>query len=567
MKRNIIISLFGGVILLSACHDLDLNPLANGSTENWYSSEKEIEMAVNDLYRDSFWPLDDEGVASTDWVGECVYRENMTPFMSATLNGQDARVKNLWSNQYKVIARANSVILKYQRALDNGASESIINRLVAEAHFHRACAYSKLASKFGAVPLVEDEIDIDKGLGMGRTELTQVKQFVYDEFDKASEVLPTSYSGEIRATKGAALAFKARFALYMGDWEIAATAAKAVVDLGVYELHENYGDLFLPLTANSKESIFLIPRSIEFGVKINIRGPLPRNHGGWGTPTPTWDLFASYVCTDGLPIDESPLFDPHDPFKNRDPRCSMSIVPFGENFMGIEYNPHPEALQVMDYKSGKMITNNDTRANAQYASYNGLVRKKGIDENCLDNSYDIAPDKIMIRYADVLLMYAEAKIELNQIDQSVLDAMNEVRARAYGVDKSAVDQYPAFTSTDQSVLRKQLRVERRMELAMEGVSYMDLIRWKLMGKVMSKKFYMMLYPSSLLIEKVVNTGDWFWPFAPDIDEDGLADFSKIEAAGKAAVIAERKWDERQYLWPIPATEMLINKNMKQNPGY
>ena len=145
--------------------------------------------------------------------------------------------------------------------------------------------------------------------------------------------------------------------------------------------------------------------------------------------------------------------------------------------------------------------------------------------------------------------------------------MNEVRARAYGVDKSAVDQYPAFTSTDQSVLRKQLRVERRMELAMEGVSYMDLIRWKLMGKVMSKKFYMMLYPSSLLIEKVVNTGDWFWPFAPDIDEDGLADFSKIEAAGKAAVIAERKWDERQYLWPIPTTEMLINKNMKQNPGY
>ena len=90
---------------------------------------------------------------------------------------------------------------------------------------------------------------------MGRTELTQVKQFVYDEFDKASEVLPTSYSGEIRATKGAALALRL-VCLYMGDWEIAATAAKAVVDLGVYELHENYGDLFLPLTANSKESIF-----------------------------------------------------------------------------------------------------------------------------------------------------------------------------------------------------------------------------------------------------------------------------------------------------------------------
>lgn len=172
-----------------------------------------------------------------------------------------------------------------------------------------------------------------------------------------------------------------------------------------------------------------------------------------------------------------------------------------------------------------------------------------------------------MRYADVLLMYAEAKIELNQIDQSVLDAMNEVRARAYGVDKSAVDQYPAFTSMDQQTLRSQLRMERRMEFANEGLRYMDLMRWKLMDKVMSKKVYMMLYPASLLIEKVVSQGDWFWPFAPDIDENGLADFSKLEAAGKIASIAEKKWDDRQYLWPIPTTEIQINTNMKQNPNY
>ena len=164
-------------------------------------------------------------------------------------------------------------------------------------------------------------------------------------------------------------------------------------------------------------------------------------------------------------------------------------------------------------------------------------------------------------------MYAEAKIELNQIDQSVLDAMNEVRARAYGVDKSAVDQYPAFTSTDQTTLRKQLRMERRMEFPKEGLRYMDLMRWKLMDKVMSKKVYMMLYPSSLLIEQVVSQGDWFWPFAPEIDEDGLADFTAMEAAGKIAVIATKNWDERQYLWPIPTTEVQINPNMKQNPGY
>ena len=105
MKRNnIIVYLFSGVTLFSACHDLDLNPLSNGSTENWYSNETEIEMAVNELYRDTFWPLDEEG--NTDWSDDKIYRENLTPFQNATLNGQTDKVKDLWSKQYKVVSRA-----------------------------------------------------------------------------------------------------------------------------------------------------------------------------------------------------------------------------------------------------------------------------------------------------------------------------------------------------------------------------------------------------------------------------------------------------------------------------
>lgn len=567
-RKNIIIGLFSGLLLLTACHDLDMNPLSYGSTESWYSNETEIKMAVNELYKSAFWTLDEDADGVSDWSDDNIYRESLTDFQKATITGQTSTVTNLWNNQYQVIARANGVIHKAQRAIENGASESAINQLVAEAHFHRAAAYAKLSCKFGDVPLVEDDIDIEEGMTMGRTPLATVQQFVYDEFDQAISVLPTSYSGsEQRATKGAALALKARYALYMGDFEMAAQSAKAVIDLGVYHLHPSYRELFLQSTKNSSESIFLIPRSIEYGIYNTAQYPLPRNVGGYGAPNPTWDLLAAYVCTDGLPIDESPLFDPHDPFKNRDPRLSMTIVPFGETFLGIEYNPHPEALQVMNYNTGEMITNNDTRANAQYASYNGLVWKKGMDESCLDNAMRTEADRIIIRYADILLIYAEAKIELNQIDQSVLDAMNEVRARAYGVDKSATDQYPAFKMASQEELRKQLRMERRMEFPKEGLRYMDLIRWKLMDKVMTKKVYMMLYPSSLLIENVVNTGDWFWAFTPDIDENGLADFTKLEAAGKIAVVATKNWNERQYLWPIPTTEILINPNMKQNPGY
>lgn len=564
------LKLYGWVcatVLCTACHDLNLNPLASGSTENWYSDATEIEMAVNDAYREDFWGVDEEYAWSSDWSDENIYREALSPFQNATLNGQDGSVTDLWSKQYKVISRMNSVILKSDRAIAAGASEQTIKAYVAEARFHRASAYAKLSSKFGDVPLVTDDIDIEKGMQMGRTPLAEVKQFVYDEYDKAIADLPASYASVQRATKGAALALKARYALYMGDYDIVEKATKEVIDLGVYSLHKSYRDLFLPKTKNAEESIFVIPRSLELKKSIGTRDFLPRNHGGFAVQTPTWDHFAIYLCTDGLPIDESPLFDSHDPFKNRDPRLSMNIVPFGENFLGIEYNPHPQATEVMDYNTGTKIKNMDTRINAQYASYTGLVWKKGIDETAKENANLIDPDKIIIRYAEVLLMYAEAKIEQNKIDQSTLDAINEVRARAYGVDKSEVSKYPAVTTTDQQKLRTILRTERRMEFPREGLRYMDVMRWKLMGVVMSKKRYMMLYPPSLLIEKVVNTGDWFWPFAPDIDENGIADFTKMEQTGKIVSLAEKKWDDRQYLWPIPTTEVLINKNMKQNPGY
>ena len=569
MKRNSVMSIVGGLILLSSCHDLDLNPLAKGSTETWYSTETEITMAVNDLYRVTFWQQD--GEYQSDWSDDYTYREALTAFENATLNGQNDNVTKLWANQYKAIARANSVILKADRAIENGVSEETVNQLVGEARFHRGCAYSKLVSKFGDVPLVKEELDIDQGLAMGRTDKNTVLKFIYDDFDAAAAVLPATYPGMQRATKGAALSFKARIALYMADWATAAEAAKAVMDLNIYKLHTDYSDLFLVGTKKSDELIFVIPRSVEYADYYlddgTVRNDLIRNAGGWAATDPSWDLLAAYTCDDGLPIDESPRFDSHDPFKNRDPRCCMTIVPFGENVLGYEYSPHPEAVTVMNYATGKEVTNNDSRVNAQYASFNGLVWKKGIDKTWTENGFRVAQDMIVCRYAEVLLIYAEAKIELNQIEQSVLDAMNSVRARAYGVDPSAADRYPAFKMTDQAKLRYELRVERRMEFAKEHMRYMDMMRWKQAEIVMKRKGYGIIYPASLCVEKVTSVGDWFWPFAPEIDENGLPDFTKLEQTGKIAVLTQRLWDNRQYLWPIPTNEILINGNMKQNSGY
>lgn len=567
MKRNIVILVLGSCCLFNSCYELDLNPLSQGSSENWYSSETEIEMALKDGYRQDFWPKDKE-----EWTDDYVYRETNSAIVNGTLNGQTDEVTKMWSNQYKAIARANTVLANMEKAQSLGISQSKIDQYTAEAYFLRASMYSTLISHFGDVVYVTEVMDVDQAFEVGRTAKAEIIPKVYEDFDKAAAGLPLVYTGSTsqRATRGAALALKARFALYMGDWQVAAEASKACMELGQYKLHSKFSDLFLTTTRNAEESLFVLPRSISDKVTLGsgeVLNAITRNPGGWAAKDPSWDLLAAFTCTDGLPIDESPLFDSHDPFKNRDPRCCETIVPFGSKFLGFDYNPHPEALEVMNYNTGKMQKNNDTRANAQYASFNGLVWKKGIDETWLDNGKDVDPDKIIIRYADILLIYAEAKIELNQIDQSVLDAINMVRARAYGVDKVATDQYPAVKETEQSKLRKIVRLERRMEFAYEGLRYMDLVRWKLASKALNNKSYGLLYPASLLIENVTSKGGWFWPSTPKIDEDGIPDFTEMEKAGQIAVLSQRLWDDRQYLWPIPTKEILINENLKQNPGY
>src|SRR5699024_1985249 len=254
------------------------------------------------------------------------------------------------------------------------------------------------------------------------------------------------------------------------------------------------------------------------------------------------------------------------PFETRDPRLSETIVPFGTSWAGYIYTPHPDSMKVLEVNSGEYVTNNDSRAVNQYSSFNGLVWKKGIDESW-GGDYKDDSDIILIRYADVLLMYAEAKIELGDIDQSVLDAINKERARAYGASLSSKADYPTVKAKDKEKLRKILRIERRMEFSREGLRYMDIIRWKLAEKVLNKPNYGLLNIDNLQ-EKIINPGLWFFPYTPEIDKDGIADFSKMADEGLIKKVTDRKFDaSKQYLWPIPASEILINDAIKQNPGY
>lgn len=564
MKKNLLYLIIG-LVALTGCNDLNLNPLSEGSSENWYSNETEIEMAVSDLYRDVFWPKDDD-----EWTDDFTRRNALTPITDATINGQWDTSNAYWTNAYKVIARSNAILSNLEKSKEN-ISTSVIDKFKAEARFVRAAQYSILVSYFGDVIFSNSILELEESFTMSKTDKQAILSSIYEDFDYAIANLPVSYgsSQTKRATKGAALAYKARIALYNQNWAIARDAAKACIDLGVYELYSDFGTLFLSKTKNTKENVFIIPRSVALNVYLGdiwTWYSVSRNAGGLAWLTPSWELFCSYLCTDGLPIDESPLFNPRQPFKNRDPRCSATIVEFQTRHLGFMYQPHPDSLNIYNFNSGKYQKNNDARPNAQYASFNGLIWKKGVDEDWSDDR-KTDPDKVLMRYADVLLMYAEAKVELGEIDASVLNAINQVRSRAYKVNVSATSSYPAVTTTNKDQLRKIVRLERRMEFAWEGLRYMDVIRWKLADKVLNKDIYGMLDVADLRT-KIVKQDLWFFPEVPPIDEDGVADFSSMYNKGLVRILADRKFDAiKQYLWPIPTKEILINPNLRQNSGY
>lgn len=562
-------------LCLTSCESMDLVPKMEGNTESWYTTETELNLAANDFYILGYWqePL----ISSEQWTDNTTYRlQNRNPgsngtVLDGTLNGQQYEVYALWQQSYKLIARCNTMLENIHKAEGNVA-ESVINRYKGEAYFCRACKYADLTFFYGDVPYMDRTMTIDEAEKMGRRDKDEVKELTYADFDKAIEYLPESYgvNEEIHATKGAALAMKARYALYMHDYDIAEDAAKRCIDLGLYELYPSYSELFLQSTKNVSEKVFCLPRSIATDVILDswfVNNSLPRNAGGYGSYNPSWDLLAAYLCTDGLPIDESPLFDPHNPFKNRDPRCTMTIVEFNTRHVGFEYDPSPLAKEVMNYNTGNMQQNQDAQIVNTNCSYNGLLWKKSIDETWTENGRQVETDYIIIRYADVLLIYAEALIEQNKDLDVAADYINQVRARAYGVDKSATSEYPAVVATDQAQMRKALRIERRMEFAMENQRLQDLMRWDLAIKALNGYNYILLRDAQQELTDVVNTGNWFWGMTPQIDEDGLADFSALFNAGLCTTGAQRVFPERQMLWPIPTHDTQLNPNLGNNPGY
>jgi hypothetical protein len=431
-------------------------------------------------------------------------------------------------------------------------SPAVYAQTKAEARFIRAMNYHYLAELFGGVPMVTKTLKLEE-LQIAKSTKAQVVDFVLAEMDEASKDLPNTYGSldaqHGRATKSAALAIKARAALYNGKWDVAAAAAKAVMDLKQYKIDSSFPKLFNYDGQASPEIIL----SLQF-LKGIITQNIPNYYGsrlagGVSNEVPAQSMVDSYACTDGLTIDKSPLFIPSQPFKNRDPRLGYSIVLPGSAYFDVQFETHPDSLKVWNYAVSPATRINNTDATNAFATFTGYLWRKYTDIR--DKADDTHSDMniILIRYAEVLLNYAEAKIEAGQIDQSVYDAINEVRQRP-GVGM------PIITAgKTQEELRSIVRRERKCELAVEGLRLFDIRRWKIAEQVMKGPF-------------VGRIKTAFLSNAPVIDANGTPDYSGVTNKSQMRLIENRNFNPaRDYVWPFPNVEVLTNKSLVQNPNW
>lgn len=596
---------------MAACADLDLNPLSEGASENWYHDESEIEMSLNDLWRPDFFPID-----GLDWDDDLLNRNGSNDITLGTVTAQWGTSSSYWTALYKAIARSTKVIEALDNGTASGLSESKINQYKGEAYFMLGFAYGELTAYFGDCVLNKG-MTLEEAYVAVRSPKSEVLAYAYECLDKAAEYLPASYAAQQRPTKGAALGFKARFALFHGDWQTAAQTAEKCMDLGVYKLHDNYQKLF---TADSSpEYMFYFKGDLTlkkgFGFFSNIKSYVIRKLGGFANQGPSLELLCSYTCVDGQPIDKSPLYNAKDPFANRDPRLAMTIQPFKTKYsadyeeyeqskkdgtfpakypdfitLGYEYNPSPYANKVYEVSSGHMVLNNDAKASNQHSAYNGLMIRKFVKDNWKDyNSNGGVSDNCYpyLRYAEMLMTYVEAKNEMGQCTQEDLDkTINLIRERAY---RNSGVSYPRVVLESQAALRKIIRMERRSEFAFEGIRYRDLLRWRIAEKSHNKPMYYLprawsgsaswngLSGSDSNLELPAdfktllhNWDEGNYPIGgiPTIDENGLPDLSAMEKAGYITTFYKMSFDaQKNYLWPIPANDILVNKNLSQNEGY
>lgn len=514
-------------------------PQTDISSGTFWKTESDFKLAANALYN-SVSNNHNEALdlQSDDYYGRSVNSISAGTYVAPNTDG-------VWTNAYSTIRKANDLI---EHSRTKNVSRSLTTRFEAEARFFRAYQYAELIKRFGDIPLVVNTLDMSsEQLYADRNSRAEVLDTIIADLKFAANNLPhrqdLSGADKGRITRGVALGLLSRVALYegtlrkyhnTGSWnellQISKDAAALVIQEKEFSLFPDFLKQFMEENDGNDETMLC-----QF-YQETVTGYSPRARGIIldAEIVPTKNLADAFLCNDGLPIEYSPLFKGYDDinteFMNRDPRMAHTIW---------------EPLTPFE--------NNVPLIPALFRAKTGYWPKKPGDITALYKTFCYTDYKLM-RYAEVLLNYAEATYELNESisDEDLNISINELRKR---VDMPFLTN--AFINEQNGEgydlnMRDEIRRERRVELAGEGYRYDDLIRWKLAetllpNEIKGAKFQNSYYPEIVVGKDVI------------LDEEG---FIIVESS------KSRSFDpKKNYLFPIPLRELSLNKNMKQNPGW
>ncbi|WP_104380970.1 RagB/SusD family nutrient uptake outer membrane protein [Sphingobacterium sp. HMA12] len=506
IKTYLYICLSAGILSSGCTKDfLNKNPTDKIPESTFWKTQADADLALSGVYEflcrgynatsssnarggwggaSMFWDglSDDAFVSSTSNNFNTISRGGLT----STTGGIQAEGYEI---SYQAIAACNRLIANIDRI--TSMSQQDRDRYSAEARFIRAHYYFLLTNLYGDVPLTLAPLGMDDASAkLGREAKDKVIETILADLDYASEKLPnTAYKGH--AVRGAALGYKTRVLLTQKKWVEAAAAAKIIIDENKFSIYQGgYRDLFRkPGQTNNPEIMF----SARF-LPPNMYSPADMMYSYLKTIQPLSYLVDSYYCVDGKNISTSAQYDPKNPFENRDPRLKASII-----YRGVWRGT--TASSAFDPVAEGVL--------------GGFLPRKYINEAKWPTSYATQSDQdwVFLRYADILLMYAEAKNESTGPEQTAVDALNQVRSRA-DVKMPLLQFGPGLTKEE---FRNIIRQERRVELALEGQRYFDLKRWGSIKKVMD--------------------------------------------AIKDPTGASRIFRERDTLWPVPQSEVDIAKSL------
>ncbi len=422
---------------------LEVPPQGQEKGAEFWASEDDATRAVVSMYgylrawqQVAFAPIAIESVGSDETekgsnATDATFFNNYDNFSVTSTDGQ---IQDFWSGQYNLINLANQVL---DNVPDIDFNSSLKDRYLAEAKFIRAYAYFRLVRAFGDVPLrLHVPVDASE-FNIPRTPAAEVWAAIEQDLTDAAAVLPATYgASEVgHATKGAALALHAKAAMYQKKWDQVLSLTNEVMGLG-YSLFPNYYTLFRIANENSVESVFEIqaaykPGDCDFSNSqySQVQGVRASVGGGWGFNVPTQALVNAYEADD--------------------PRKDATIIFRGETTPDGDVIPATGDNPMYNQKSY-----------VPFAQYPG---------ECSEGSMQ---NIRVIRFAEVLLMNAEAANELGQ-SAAALTSLNKVRARARGGNAGIL---PDVTTTDQVQLRTAIWHERQVELAMEFDRFFDVIR-------------------------------------------------------------------------------------------